>query len=127
MPRATPFNPLRFHDLARRLSLDDEAELRTAINRCYYAMHLRARQGLEARGEQFADGPEAHADVWRAMKGRRQWTAGDRLSQLFKLRIKADYDLAAEVSDLEVEVREAFGNVDYISRALAGGWADLPP
>lgn len=61
------------------------------------------------------------------MKRRRQRTAGDRLSQLFEFRIKADYDLAAEVSDLEVEAAEAFDNVDYISQALAGGWADLPP
>jgi len=124
VPRAAPFNPLGFLELARRLSAHDEAELRTIINRCYYAMHLRARQGLEARGEAFADGADAHADVWRAMKRRNQFTAGDRLSQLFELRIKADYRLGADVSELKVE--EAFDNVEYISRALADAWASLP-
>jgi hypothetical protein len=59
------------------------------------------------------------------MKRRRQWTAGQRLNALYELRLKGDYDLDAEISDLRVD--EAFEHVNYISAALASAWQRLPP
>lgn len=124
MARPSPFNPLTFLDLARRLNHDDEAELRTAIGRAYYAIRLRTQQSLEAGGRMLSDEPR-HADVWIAL-GRIHRQAGHRLSAMYRARERADYRLEAQVDQLQTDLKESLDNAEYIAKASAGAWSTLP-
>ena len=125
MARPSPFNPLGLLELAQRLNHGEEAELRTAISRAYYAMHLRHAQSLEASGKAVPSGAEAHSFVWRTL---RSWhyVAGQRLSALFELRVRADYDMHAEMEQLTLDLTEAFDACTYISGACANAWDPSP-
>lgn len=125
MPRANPFNPILLLDLAQGLDHGDEAGMRTAINRAYYAMHLRSRQGFESRGQSFSIGADVHHDVISSMR-RVHRTAGDRLSAMYKARLKADYELGAETPDIQTDLGETLESARYIAAAAAGPWAGLP-
>lgn len=125
MPRSSPFNPLLLLELAQRLDHADEAELRTIINRVYYGIHLRTRQGLEAMGHSFPGDANAHAAVWRELKKTR-FDAGNRLSSMFESRVMADYDLEAETSALGARMTGSLDDAQYISKALENAWATLP-
>lgn len=111
-------------DLAKRLNHDDEAELRTAISRAYYAMRLRTQQSLEAGGKTLPDEPR-HADIWIAL-GRIHWQAGNRLSAMYRARERADYRLEAEMDQLRIDLQESLENAEFIAEAGAGSWSTLP-
>ena len=77
-------------DLAQK---GGEAELRSAVSRLYYALFHVARQ----RTEVGASTTSAHTAVVIAVK-RRDWSTGDQLDSLRKLRTAADYDLVPDPS-----------------------------
>ena len=93
-----PFAPKDFHTLAVWLSQqrpDDEASLRTAISRVYYAGHLLAVERLVQRGWAPKGTGDDHMGVIRELnRGRTRHLAG-RLRQLLEFREHADYHLEA--------------------------------
>lgn len=85
-----PFNPLDFLKLARDLATNpDDAKLRAAVNRAYYALFLIARDKAGITGPQ-----DVHKRTVTAVKQRTNYLAtGNDLDQLRILRIEADYCL----------------------------------
>lgn len=86
-----PFNPLAFLNLARELANrdDDEARLRTAVGRAYYALFLVGREKTGIRGRR-----DVHNKVIKAVKQRPGYrSTADELGALRRLRTVADYDL----------------------------------
>lgn len=87
---------------------DDEASLRSAVSRAYYAAFCTARNRLLQEGEEVPKTGEAHTVVWtkyreRAQKQRRDvGINGDRLR---RVRNKADYD--DELPNIHAEVEGA--------------------
>ena len=84
-----PFDPVKFLGLARELASQgrEEARLRTAVGRAYYALFLIARGKTGLRGKK-----ATHRDVIKAVKKRNPST-GHQLDALFRLRKLADYQL----------------------------------
>lgn len=86
-----PLDPLAFLSLARELANRDgeEAELRTAVGRAYYALFLIAREKIGIRGPR-----KIHTRVIDALKKRRAYrSTADQLDALRRLRTVADYQL----------------------------------
>jgi uncharacterized protein (UPF0332 family) len=85
-----PFDPRRFLTLAESLAqTDDEAQLRTAVGRAYYAVFLMARDRVGV-----PDTLEApHSAVRRALRQRGYFLVSNLLQELFDLRVAADYQL----------------------------------
>ncbi len=87
---------------------DDEASLRSAVSRAYYAAFCTARNRLLQEGEEVPKTGEAHTVVWTkyresAQKQRRDvGINGDRLR---RVRNKADYD--DELPNIHAEVEGA--------------------
>ena len=83
------FDPNDFLRIAYELGqeADDEAKLRTAVGRAYYAVFLRARERLGIRQRRYV-----HRLVIGALR-RSDRAAGDQLDKLEQLRGFADYDL----------------------------------
>lgn len=83
-----PLDPLAFLELARELADgDDEARLRTAVGRAYYALFLVGREKSGVRVKK-----DVHKAVVNAVKKRHR-SLGDQLDSLRRLRIVADYEL----------------------------------
>lgn len=90
--------------LAKELAQhNDEASLRTAISRTYYAVYWKARIQLEKEGfvVRFGVGKGSHEQVWNEYNNRR----GDDNKKIFKFgnelkrnRTKADYRAEIVVS-----------------------------
>lgn len=92
------FAPRDFYTLALWLSQNrtDEASLRTAISRAYYAGHLLAVQKLmERRGWQPSGTGDDHRGVIRELRRGRTRHLADRLTLLLEFREHADYHLDA--------------------------------
>ena len=83
------FDPSEFLRVANELGqhTDDEARLRTAIGRAYYAVMLRARERLGIRVRR-----RVHPIVISRLRSADR-PAGDQLAKLETLRGVADYDL----------------------------------
>ena len=84
----TAFDPLKFFNLAQELAKEegDEAKLRTAVGRAYYALFLFAKEKTGARGN--------HEQIIMTIKRRSGYKAtGDQLGALHRLRIVADYQV----------------------------------
>ena len=89
------FPPDDFDKLARKLAAPeaDEATIRTAIGRLYYAAHLLTRQVLWERRGYSAGTSDAHAKLIREInKGKTQVLAG-MLKRLRELRVHCDYHI----------------------------------
>ena len=92
------FEWTHFHVIATRLlEADDEAALRSAVSRNYYAVFNRAKQVLAALDPEFATkrGDGSHQAVWEAVGtlSRRQGTTLRRVGQsLMAKRKLADYE-----------------------------------
>jgi hypothetical protein len=85
-----PLAPLAFLRVAQELARqEDEAALRTAIGRAYYALFLSARDKTGVTS------PRAvHTEVIRAVRKRPGHRAlADQLDALRRLRVVADYQL----------------------------------
>ena len=78
------------------LSQTDQARLRSAVGRYYYAAHCTARNRLIREGTPFHRNARDHRDVWNALTqsrgNTRRQQAGSRLKTLFFARCQADYD-----------------------------------
>ncbi len=83
------FDPRSFLRLAEQLAQDDndEASLRTAVGRAYYATFLQARDRLGIRGRR-----DIHGKVIGGLKARDK-AAGNQLHKLETLRGAADYEM----------------------------------
>ena len=87
-----PFDPLDFLDLARELGArtQDEASLRTAVGRAYYALFIIARDKLGFAMKRKA----VHTLVTKELKRRRGYrSTADQLAALKRLRHTADYQM----------------------------------
>lgn len=84
------FDPSEFLRVANELAetVDDEARLRTAIGRAYYAVFLRARDKVGLRRHQ----RHIHGQVIGRLRDTDR-SAADQLDKLETLRGEADYDL----------------------------------
>src|SRR2546427_13117630 len=84
-----PFDPARFLALARALAVapTDEARLRTAVGRAYYAVLLATRDHL---GITATEG--IHGLTIREAKNRSRGY-GDQLDSFRRLRSRADYEM----------------------------------
>lgn len=87
-----PFDPQDFFPVAQQLAgAGAEANLRSAINRAYYSVFLVARDRLRLSGTSHGPVLTATREAHRA--------AGDQLSELFRLRVLADYNMDPVPSD----------------------------
>lgn len=96
-----PFDPLDFLSLAESLvagSQPDEAQLRTAVGRAYYAVFLRAREDLLAQNRIATSGTGADHGIVVAGLRQRDQTLGDQLDWLRVRRARADYRLGSPVA-----------------------------
>lgn len=89
MSRETTFDPREFLALAARIAdRDDEAALRTAVGRAYYALFLIAREYGHVGGRH-----DVHARVLEEVRQRKGRQTADQLKMLKQLRVVADYQL----------------------------------
>lgn len=86
------FNPLAYLDVAESLAADgaSEADLRTAVNRTYYAVFLTARETLGVEGSN-----RIHGRVIGELR-RHDRFASLQLDALLDLRVLADYDIRVQ-------------------------------
>jgi hypothetical protein len=92
-----PFAAKDFHTLAIWLSQQrtDEASLRTAISRVYYAAHLLAVERLVQKGWEPTGRRDDHMGVFRRLNRGATMQLASRLRILLELREHADYHLEA--------------------------------
>ena len=85
-----PLDPLAFLRVAQELARQgDEATLRTAIGRAYYALFLIARDKAGVTSTR-----AVHTEVIRTVRKRSGYRAvADQLDALRRLRVVADYQL----------------------------------
>ena len=90
------FDPKDLLDFVEKIraksELQNEAGVRTAINRSYYSSMLKAKLRLEDKGETFLENEEIHKNVIEKVK-EKNTSMGDKLNNLYELRIQADFDL----------------------------------
>lgn len=88
------FDPGEFLRLAEELAQgsNDEARLRTAVGRAYYATLLQARESL---GIPQSRRRRIHGEVIGRLKGRDK-AAGNQLDKLETLRGEADYEMVVD-------------------------------
>ena len=104
-------------ELAMRSS--DEASLRSAVSRAYYAAFCIARNRLLQEGEEIPKTGEAHTTVWTKYRFSAQkhlkdvGTTGDRLR---RSRNKADYD--DELPDISAMVEDAIAKARRLLHSL---------
>jgi hypothetical protein len=97
------FDAREFRDLADWLvtNRNNEASLRTAISRIYYAAHLLARERLIAKRNWSPTGRgNDHSGVIIALRQGRTRQLSDNLRELLRLREHADYHLEATDTEL---------------------------
>lgn len=91
--------PHGLHDLAAKLKeMDlsdaphlDQHQLRSVVNRAYYAAFISARDFCNAKGYH-ASGKGMHDKIVNALLAQPVWTTeGNRLDQIKELRHRADY------------------------------------
>jgi len=100
------FNPLSFLELAEKLNSSkpidskEEATVRTVVSRAYYAAHLYVREKLrKIFPQELTDtalrqqGRSEHAKVRSLLFKRGKREIADKHTELFYLRVKADYKL----------------------------------
>ena len=89
------FKPKDLLDFAGKirttLELQNEAGVRTTINRSYYSSLLEAKLHLENEGENFTQDEEIHKNIIEKVKEKNAMM-GDKLNNLHDLRTQADFD-----------------------------------
>ena len=112
-----------FFELAERLAAaPDEASLRTAVSRSYYAVYNRAREMLEHLDPDYEPHRtrESHKQVWdrvAARTERQAKTAARSGKSLMHKRVEADYHLDRgqwdkQSRDALAEARRALNSID---------------
>ena len=113
------FDWKEFLTLAEELrQKDDEASLRTAISRVYYAIYHRAKNLLEIEGFIFRQYESSHRQVWEEYKYRGRTHRGIGISgiRLHEMRVDADY--FSEIENIKKLVTESFRTAEIISQYL---------
>ena len=112
-------DPREFQTLASTLvNGKTPAEIRTAISRAYYATHNVGVQILGEMGFRISEGPSGHGDVWNRLSNSGNsevMKVGSQLSDLYTMRIHADYRLARK--DVENQ-KTAQGLVKQANRMI---------
>ncbi len=86
------FNPMKFLEVAIKLAENgDEANLRTAVGRAYYAVFLVTRDKLGIKATE-----DSHKKVLEALHKRNHITLKDQLKAVRDLRTVADYEMIPE-------------------------------
>ena len=115
----SPFDPKGFLDLAKSLADNPgggQAEYRSALSRAYYAVFLTARESLVAQKIISPTmSPSDHPLVISALRAINT-TVGNQLDKLRTKRNRADYDLAAQVS--QAEAQQTVGTAYYLESKL---------
>ena len=99
-------NAQEFYTLADWLATTqaNEAGLRTAINRVYYAAHLMAREWLRRGNWEPRGRGDDHSGVIRELKNRGRFRQlGWMLDELREMREHADYHLEPTESSLNID------------------------
>ena len=113
------FDPKGFLDLAKSLADNPgggQAEYRSALSRAYYAVFLTARESLVAQKIISPTmSPSDHPLVISALRAINT-TVGNQLDKLRTKRNRADYDLAAQVS--QAEAQQTVGTAYYLQSKL---------
>lgn len=117
------FDPLELREVASELAGREEAPesyLRSAINRTYFSVHLKAAWGLERLGlfEPQRAAPD-HGKVVQLLRPHRR-RAAERLNDLRRLRDSADYDLNVVISPQDWRSAESCAN--FVVNFLAADW-----
>lgn len=120
MATPPPFDPARFFSLAQQLSASphDEARLRTAVSRAYYAILLATRDRLA-----IVDTEGVHRLTIRGAKERSR-AYGDKLDEFRRLRTRADYDLRANPALPDWDA--AWKRAEALAKSLLGQVMSLP-
>jgi hypothetical protein len=112
-------DPREFQTLAFTLvNGKTPAEIRTAISRAYYAIHNVGAEVLSRAGFRISEGPGGHGDVWNRLSNSGNsevMKVGSQLSDLYTMRIHADYRLARK--DVENQ-KTAQGLVEQANRMI---------
>jgi len=121
------FNPAEFLNLARvvRSQANDEKFARTCVGRAYYAAHLSAREKVKPlfpaafRGRPASDEHEIVRDKLVELE---RGDIKNKLFDLAKKRVRADYDLCKYQTESEQvhEVDKAIELCENILSLLAG-------
>lgn len=111
-----PFNWRDYLSLAQELSQrQDEAAIRSAISRAYYAALCSARLYLETQGKTISTmGADSHSQIWNAFqgKGKAANAVFQRGQSLKRHRQRADYE--NEVVSLSNDIIAAIKDAEMI-------------
>ena len=107
------FDPAEFLKLAEKLLTQNEANIRTAISRSYYASFLHVREVAGLGGLKM---PRVHREVVRFLYGRNP-LAANTLHLLRRLSNSADYDLKRtfSISEAKLSINYAKNIIGTIS------------
>ena len=108
------FDPLLYLSLARELAREGtEVKYRTATGRAYYALFLLARQKSNVTGNE-----DVHKRVGAVVSNKIGYSiTGSQLRALNRLRLEADYYLAASDPSLEDWARN-WKDVEHLVDAI---------
>ena len=116
-----PFDWAQYLELGRELAQrSDEASLRTAISRAYYAAFCKSRALLEQEGVVFLPDANIHTLVWeqyRQSNDSVRYYIGIDGKGLRNVRNIADYE--TEFVDLPARTRRALRKAEDILNSLA--------
>lgn len=112
-----------FLDLAEELALrtSDEAALRTAISRAYYAAYCTAATHVLTQRLDLKASDLNHKLVWRLFQDRSSrlvWSIFDNGMAVLSMRVEADYAVRMKGHTLAVQVRDSLRRTREILRAL---------
>lgn len=103
----------------------DEASLRSAVSRYYYAVFLKSRDTLTAQHLLTPRNQDSdHRDVSVALKQNRRAGAGTALDTLRRLRNDADYD--SSLTFAAPQVTRARDLASEVQRLCSQDWARPP-
>lgn len=116
------FDSLEWVNLAETLAANgDEASLRAAIGRYYYAVFVKSRDALSAKGLlTISHGDGDHRAVVDALNNNKRGAAGQALNSLRRGRNTADYDMTLPVS--RAEVSRAMHEASEVQRVCKDDW-----
>ncbi len=97
---------------------DEDAKIRTAIGRCYYATFLVAWKKMVRAGIGFKDKTRIHQEVKDAYMDRGYTDIGNKLDQLRELRRRADYEMESEL--VMSECRQCAQLSEYTIQLITG-------
>jgi len=115
------FDPLLLLRLAESMDHNTEAGARTAINRAYYGVFLKARDSLLSQGLISSRGAgQEHGEVVWALRANYRTTAALELSGLRRRRERADYDTGTSLA--AVDAASAIRTAHRIERLMSRDW-----